>query len=189
MTNIPDKTDEKRSTRDRILDAAETIVADEGARRLTIDAVVKKSGFSKGGVLYNFPSKVALIEGMIERMACSIRDDALHAADDAETRDCPVLPALLRNILDKDEEKQRVRMGLLAAVSEQPELIAPLRENIEEVKRQVAEHTSDLELAYLVFLAADGMRLSRMMGMDILTPEERERVEARMLQITKEISR
>lgn len=189
MTEIQDKTDEKRSTREQILDAAETIVADEGARRLTIDAVVKKSGFSKGGVLYNFPSKAALIEGMIARMACSIRDDALHAADDAETHDCPVLPALLKNILDKDEEKQRVRMGLLAAVSEQPELIAPLREKIDDVKQQVAAHTTDLALAHIVFLAADGMRLSRMMGMEILNNEEREQVEKRMLEITREISR
>ena len=44
-------------------------------------------------------------------------------------------------------------------------------------------------MAYLMFLAADGMRLSRMMGLEILTLEERERVEKRMLKITKEISR
>ena len=58
---------EKVSTSDLILDAAERVVARDGAH-LTIDAVVKESGFSKGGVLYNFPSKVALIEGMIKRM-------------------------------------------------------------------------------------------------------------------------
>lgn len=180
---------EKRSTRDIILDAAETIVADEGSGRLTIDAVVRKSGFSKGGVLYNFPSKAALIEGMVERMACSIREDALHAADEAEKTDCAVLMALLENILNKDEEKMRVRMGLLAALAEQPELIGTVRKNIEQIKEQVAAHTSDIEMAYLMFLAADGMRLSRMMGLEILTLEERERVEKRMLKITKEISR
>lgn len=189
MTDLQDKTDEKRSTRDRILDAAETIVADEGARRLTIDAVVKKSGFSKGGVLYNFPSKAALIEGMIERMACSIRDDALHAVEEAGRTDCAVLTTLLHTIMDKDEEKQRVRMGLLAAIAEQPDLVAALREKIDDVKQQVAAHTTDLALAHIVFLAADGMRLSRMMGLEILSPEERDRVEARMLDITREISR
>jgi len=49
------------ATRDVILDAAERVVSREGSGRLTIDAVVRESGFSKGGVLYNFPSKQALI--------------------------------------------------------------------------------------------------------------------------------
>ena len=58
---------DKASTAEQILDAAERVVARDGAH-LTIDAVVKESGFSKGGVLYNFPSKLELIKGMVARM-------------------------------------------------------------------------------------------------------------------------
>ena len=53
--------------RDAILDAAEAIVGDAGAGQLTFDQVAARAGVSKGGVLYCFPSKSALIAAMVER--------------------------------------------------------------------------------------------------------------------------
>src|SRR5690242_2095382 len=43
--------------RDRILEAAERVVAEIGAARLTLDVVAQAAGVSKGGLLYHFPSK------------------------------------------------------------------------------------------------------------------------------------
>ncbi|VEA73956.1 Bacterial regulatory proteins, tetR family [Serratia rubidaea] len=40
--------------RDRVLDAAEEIIATQGASGLTIDSVAKAMGISKGGVQYCF---------------------------------------------------------------------------------------------------------------------------------------
>jgi AcrR family transcriptional regulator len=80
--------DEKPSTSELILDAAERVVARDGAS-LTIDAVVKESGFSKGGVLYNFPSKKALIEGMIQRMTDRFLDRHETAKAQALPRKLP----------------------------------------------------------------------------------------------------
>lgn len=188
MTDIVE-TSEKRSTRDQILDAAEHVVESGGAGRLTIDAVVRESGFSKGGVLYNFPSKAALIEGMIDRMACSVETDAECATARAETGQCKVLGSILVTLLTKDKEKERVRMGLLAAIAEQPELIAPVRRVVDRIKSEIPDHTTDTDLAYILLLAADGLRFSKMMGMDVLTPEEHARVEARMIKLAEEISR
>ena len=45
--------------RDRILEAAERVVAEVGAARLTLDVVAQAAGVSKGGLLYHFPSKRA----------------------------------------------------------------------------------------------------------------------------------
>src|SRR5215469_14026355 len=56
-----------RPARDRLLDAAERVVAESGATHLTLDAVAKSAGVSKGGLLYHFPSKEALLEGMLSR--------------------------------------------------------------------------------------------------------------------------
>lgn len=55
------------SSRDRILDASERLVAQTGASHLTLDAVAQSAGVSKGGLLYHFPTKEALLEGMVER--------------------------------------------------------------------------------------------------------------------------
>lgn len=53
------------ATRGQILTAATVIAVNGGPQALTIDAVAKEAKMSKGGVLYHFPSKDALIRGMM----------------------------------------------------------------------------------------------------------------------------
>ena len=54
--------------RDQLLDAAEAVIAREGAAGLTIDAVAKEMGITKGGVQYCFGTKDALIDAIFERI-------------------------------------------------------------------------------------------------------------------------
>jgi AcrR family transcriptional regulator len=56
------------SSKEIILEAAEAIVLESGAVHMTLDAVAERSGVSKGGLMYNFPTKEALLEAMINRM-------------------------------------------------------------------------------------------------------------------------
>jgi len=55
------------NTRDLLLSAACSILM-EGEEVLTLDAVAKRSGISKGGLLHHFPSKDALIEGTVAEL-------------------------------------------------------------------------------------------------------------------------
>jgi AcrR family transcriptional regulator len=43
-------------------------VVEEGVSGMTLEAVAREAGVSKGGLLYHFPSKEALIGGMIGRL-------------------------------------------------------------------------------------------------------------------------
>ncbi|MDQ0063824.1 AcrR family transcriptional regulator [Paenibacillus harenae] len=54
------------SKRHLILFAASTIVKTLGAEKLTLEAVAKEAGISKGGLLHHFPNKQALINAMVE---------------------------------------------------------------------------------------------------------------------------
>ena len=54
--------DKKKS----ILIAAADIVKEEGVAKLTLEAVAKKAGLSKGGLLYHYSNKEALIKGMVQ---------------------------------------------------------------------------------------------------------------------------
>ena len=51
-------------TKDRLLDAASTVVHRDGAQALTLDAVAAEAEVSKGGLLYHFASKRDLIDGL-----------------------------------------------------------------------------------------------------------------------------
>lgn len=55
-------------TRGRILDAFARLLVEHGERAATLDAVAAAAGVSKGGLLYHFGSKVALVDGLLARM-------------------------------------------------------------------------------------------------------------------------
>ena len=48
------------------------LVLETGAGHLTLDAVAKCAGLSKGGLLYHFPSKDLLLEAMLTRFLSDI---------------------------------------------------------------------------------------------------------------------
>ncbi|GGI04773.1 TetR/AcrR family transcriptional regulator [Egicoccus halophilus] len=56
------------SMRPRLLSAAARVVRRAGAGALTLDAVAGEAGSSKGGVLYHFPTKAALVTGLVDEV-------------------------------------------------------------------------------------------------------------------------
>ncbi|MEW2481577.1 TetR/AcrR family transcriptional regulator [Mycobacterium sp. NPDC049093] len=76
------------SSRDRILDAYEDVLAVEGERYATLDAVAAKAGVSKGGLLYHFPSKDRLADALCDRLLTLAADDVneMRAAPEGPAR-------------------------------------------------------------------------------------------------------
>lgn len=187
-TPIAHQSEEKPSTSGLILDAAERVVARDGAS-LTIDAVVKESGFSKGGILYNFPSKKALIEGMIQRMTDHVLERHETAKALAMAENAPLLPALISAFFDDKHVDRQVHMGLLAALAENPELIEPIRRVLQQIREDMLTYASDPYMARIVMLAADGLRFSEILGLETCTPDERAAIEARLITLVTESPR
>jgi AcrR family transcriptional regulator len=73
--------------RDRILDAFADLLTVEGERHATLDAVARRADVSKGGLLYHFPSKDHLVEGLCDRL------EELAAEDVERMRTAPEGPA------------------------------------------------------------------------------------------------
>lgn len=55
-------------TKQKLLDAATDIIMEHGVHYLTLDEVAKTAGVSKGGLLYHYPSKEALLTAIVERL-------------------------------------------------------------------------------------------------------------------------
>ena len=53
------------ATRRSVLEAAAELVAQDGAAKLTLDAVAERVGLSKGGILHHFATKDSLIAAMV----------------------------------------------------------------------------------------------------------------------------
>jgi len=72
------------SARDRILDTFEAILTAEGERGATLDAVAAKAGVSKGGLLYHFRNRDALVDGLLDRLRSHADGDLAAMADAPE---------------------------------------------------------------------------------------------------------
>ena len=57
---------ERPTSRMKILAAAADVARESGPGSLSLDAVAGRGGASKGGLLYNFPSKAKLMQGLGE---------------------------------------------------------------------------------------------------------------------------
>jgi len=153
-----------------LLDAAENIVLRDGVAHLTLDAVAAETGMSKGGVLYHFPSKDALIRGMIRR---------LHEEFDAEVRrliaedPCPagrtVRAVLNANFPPEPSARtariDRIAAGLLAAVATNRDLLQDMKEYTQRMEQEMMSDGLDPVTAIVIHMAADGIWMSSLFGM------------------------
>lgn len=162
-------------SKEKILEAAERVVAKRGPANLTLDAVAMEAGLSKGGLLYNFPSKQSLIEGMIGVFI------KRHRAYLAELRDADGRHpnAAVRTLLaaKRDMPLDRgAKLAVLAGVAENPNLLAPLRTELTETLRELERESPDARMATLVWLASDGLMFWDLLGISPLDDAGRERI-------------
>ncbi|MCK9376713.1 MAG: TetR/AcrR family transcriptional regulator [Syntrophobacterales bacterium] len=160
-------------TRDFILDAAELLVLDVGAGHMTLDAVAERAGVSKGGLLYHFHSKEALLEAMVSRLL------QRFAARQAETTlNLPEGPkrglrAYLMASLTDAEATQRLSASLLAAGANNPKLLEPVREYFREWFARLGTFGLEFERAAVISLAVDGLWLLELLQLSPLDQRQR----------------
>ena len=167
---------------DAILVAASQVVAEDGAGKLTIDGVAKKAGMSKGGVLYHFPSKDALLEGMLNALLAQIEARRRTTGDKSQ------LAGMLDSIDLQDESERAMSLAILATAAQKPELLAPARAYFSQVNEEVSGETQDPDLARILLLALEGMRFLNMLELNPWSNEESKRILKRMGQIAGEVS-
>lgn len=162
------------STRDAILDAAQRIAAERGAGRITLDEVAKESGLSKGGLLYHFAGKEALIQGMLERLikrTSVVREEQARSLAGSPHA---TLRALLATRNREDVLDPDVAMAILAAAAEQPALLDPLRQHIAQVRQLIIAESGDQPQLWLLWAAADGLLFQQLLGIAPYLPEQRD---------------
>lgn len=175
-----------RSTKyDDLLDAAELIVRRDGSARLTLDSVAAEAGVSKGGLLYHFPNKEALISAMVERLLSAF--DEAH--EQAMATD-PVEPgrwtrAWVRTSVSPagTSEHDTTAAGLLAAIANSPSLADPMRARYAEWRRRAAHDGLPVEEAMIVSLAADGLWMADLLGFAAPVGDARRRIIERMIEM------
>ncbi|TVP87682.1 MAG: TetR/AcrR family transcriptional regulator [Pseudomonadaceae bacterium] len=150
----------RENARQTILEAALKIAGEQGSRAVTLDAVANACGLSKGGVMYHFKSKDALIEGMIGHLL-----EDRHTRLDRIQAEQPELGPLGTLIACREQQREDVSLGtaqaLLTAATDNPALLEPVREHYRQLLDTMGA-SNDMQ-TLLVWLAHDGMCLQELL--------------------------
>lgn len=137
--------------RDELLDAAEDLLCDQGSSALTLAAVADRAGVSKGGLLYHFNTKEALIRAMVERLIEEF--DQLIATQEYDTYTKRYLGATLAAV----RSGRLRRWAVVTSASGNIFLLAPLREAMARWHREGLADEPDPLSSQIVRLACEGL--------------------------------
>lgn len=150
-------------TRDGLLDIAETIVRGEGAAGLTIDALAKAAGISKGGVQYSFSSKDDLVSALIQRWTQGF-DDMLGETDGLAPAD---LVRAYIDVVRTSQTAMNAKMaGLMIAYIQNPQNVTETRQWYRSMLQRLSGGTEEALAARVAFLAVEGLFMLRISSID-----------------------
>ena len=175
------------AARDRILDAAEQLVADQGASNLTLDAVAQAAGVSKGGLLYHYPNKDALLAAMIERH-CDDLDERCARELEGLPADRPSsrLKASILGVLTPRAGREDLGAALLAAAANKPALLDGARARYADHVAQLTASGGCFARSAVIMLAVDGLMLGEVWRLTPFTSEQRELIVKELLRLADE---
>lgn len=173
----------RTSCREGLLNAAEAVVSERGALHLTLDAVAERAQVSKGGLLYHFPSKDALLEAMLRRLI-----DRFGAEQQAALAQIPPGPgASLRAFVEAGAREQPdarpVASALLAAGAINPALLDPVRTMHQETFARLSGPARNKPLVWVIMMAIDGLWLNDITHTSPLSAGHREELQAELVRL------
>jgi len=125
---------------DEVLDAALAVFVEKGFAATKVDEVARAAGVSKGLVYLYFPSKEALLEGIVKRALAPIADhavDGLAHFEDPREAISMLLTMLCRQL--SDPSKLAVPKLVLSEVVRFPELATMYRREVLDKVRPALE--------------------------------------------------
>ncbi|MBR0674516.1 TetR/AcrR family transcriptional regulator [Neoroseomonas soli] len=156
--------------RTRILDAVERIVHARGVAGLTLEAAAREAGVSKGGLLYHFASKEALLAGLMQRLAAFVGQEFdANVGRQAEGPGRVARAYLAWAFGEADcspghDHHDRTAAVFLAAFHHDPALLDPMRAVLVRMKAELLADGIPHGAAMAVLAAADGLFMANLFG-------------------------
>lgn len=175
-------------TKQRILEGAGRVVIERGVAGLTLEAVAEAAGLSKGGLLYHYASKEALLAAMVEHLVAVTEQrigdhQAVDPGPGGWTRG--YIRACAVDDVPAHDPAGRLGVALLAAGATNPGLTDVLRTRQAAWRARLRDDGIDPLAAQVARLAADGLWLNDIFALPVLSPAERPAVLQRLEALTR----
>ena len=175
-------------TRARIRVAAAKVIERDGAGQLTLEKVAAEADLSKGGLLYHYPSKDALLQGLLDHLLEN-RAGLIEGSGSADSvSEATLLNSLIDADFDLPKDERIMAQGLIAASAENPELITPAQQYVEAVFAQLGKAKTTATSARTIFLASQGLQFLELLGLLSLSTAERNEIRRHLKALTEELA-
>ncbi|WP_319945438.1 TetR/AcrR family transcriptional regulator [Nocardia macrotermitis] len=175
------------STRDRILDALENLLLEQGISQVTLENVAAAAGVSKGGLLYHFKNKDALLTGLVQRLGERADDQVEHAV--AQGRSLAEWHLQSPDVTNESDALElalyRSMVAAMRTVDAHDQRANPVQQALtgvlESWKSGLDTEFEDPVHAEIVRLVGDGVYLRALLGLPPIDPDRYREVVARLL--------
>ena len=173
-------------TREKLVQAAAQLVISKGITRVTLEQVALEAGVSKGGLLHHFPTKQALLNGLIEQVG-QVFKARLEKYMALET---PLQPgrlarAYIRASFEYETDELQLTNAIAKVVSEFPELLQELQTDFAQLDQEMQQDGLPAARALVIRLACDGLWFSELIGVASLQEPLRTQMLEELLEMTR----
>ncbi|MDR9839562.1 TetR/AcrR family transcriptional regulator [Herbaspirillum huttiense] len=163
-------------SRQLIIQAALSVIARDGANKLTIDAIAKEAGISKGGVLHHFRTKQAVLVALLDNQRVHFGHFAREFLEgEGKYSSEPALAMQISVLREASKQPHSVALAILGAISEQPSLVEGVKRTDADHVAAIRNEAADPDLAILRWTAARGLLWTSLFNMCPLSEQERQR--------------
>ena len=172
-------------TRERIQLATIALIDEKGIVALTIEEVARRAGVSKGGLLHHFPTKEALLQGLVARLAASwqaLLDREL--AREEEGMPGRVARAYIGATFARDADAERLTRAIAQVVATYPALVEAEFNPFTIENPLTGRDGLPPGRALAIRTACDGVSFGEFVGMPLITEDERAELRAELERLT-----
>jgi AcrR family transcriptional regulator len=177
----------KPPLRERILEAADHVARERGVAHLTLDLVAEQAQVSKGGLLYHFTTKEALLAGLVDRCLDQYRTSLGAAIKEQGNDYAGYLQASLLARRDCKEGSECTR-AFLAAAANFPQMPERAREDVHAHYDRLRTDPARFNDAALLSLAIEGLHFLELIQLSPFSEDERESLVKRLLELAEKIN-
>jgi AcrR family transcriptional regulator len=171
-------------TRQRLLEAALNITRAQGAAGLTLDAVAREAGISKGGLLHHFPNKEALIETLLEQLFTEFEARVNDYARQETAETGRWLRAYVRATFDPASPPIDVWIALLPVIQDE-RLLALIRADTEQWRTRLLNDGVPRGRAMVIWQAADAFWIDHVFRLNPTEPAAHAEMMTELLKLTE----
>jgi AcrR family transcriptional regulator len=182
MGRTPGRT--SHDTKELILEAATKVIRRDGLAA-TLDDIAAEAGISKGGLVYHFPSKQALLIALGQSITQAFIDLVNSKKDRSDTQPGSLARAYIRASFENlDAGSLRDNVALAAHLISDPDLQPLADEDGRRWRTQLLHDGLPVATVALIIAACDGVSTGPLWGSALDTPQLEE-LEQHLIDLTQ----